>query len=270
MGFRIDEDKLAEFAKRVDLLSSRVLEGLHRSKRGGEGLEFHGSQAYAPGDDLRRIDWKRYGATERLYIRRFDREEKIGWDIILDRSASMHYRQKWDYLQLLAGCLLFIFRSWGDSWSLCPDIKQIDEAIEALLINEAGVMPSEFHSIRGRKENNAIVISDFFFDESQLTGAMKFWREEYRHVHFIQVLEPLEKNFDFNDVYRFEDLESSGRLTVDARRVRKLYLEELERHQAFLKEELGSFGVFQVIQADEAAAEEVIIEFFENVWKFSV
>ena len=80
----------------LQLLAKQVVEGfssgLHRSPHKGFSVEFREHRAYVPGDDIRTIDWKLFGKTDRLYIREYEEETNLRCTILLDCSGSMGYR----------------------------------------------------------------------------------------------------------------------------------------------------------------------------------
>ena len=65
--------------------------GRHASPLRGSGIEFHDYRPYTPGDALRSIDWKRYGRTDRYYLKRYRRETDLNLHVMVDGSASMDF-----------------------------------------------------------------------------------------------------------------------------------------------------------------------------------
>src|SRR5216110_1898302 len=97
----------------LGLRAQRVVEGtisgLHRSPLHGVSVEFADYREYAPGDDLKRLDWRVFGRTDRFYIKRFEEESNLRATILLDASGSMKYgdtsANKYDYAATAAACL---------------------------------------------------------------------------------------------------------------------------------------------------------------------
>jgi len=262
VNFQIEESSLIEFAKSVELTATKVLEGLHSSARGGDGLEFHSSLPYSEGEDARRIDWKRYAATDRVFVRRFEKEEKSSWKILIDRSPSMQYQGKSLIAAKFAASILFMSRLWGDSWELCPfEALSLEEAFSELSSERAGLMPEEFQRVSGEAGSRLLVFSDFFFDRSILERLSLLGKEEFHSFHFLQVLSSEETRFGFEEVFRFEDLESESKITLDGRLVRKRYLEELKSVQ----DELSRLGNSFFLEVDREPLEQKILEFFETL-----
>ncbi len=262
---KIDEARLIEFSKSVELIASRFLEGSHRSARGGEGLEFHSYLPYAEGEDVRRIDWRRLASSDRLYVRKFEREEKLGWAFLVDNSQSMNFEKKAELSQLWAGVGIFLARLWADSWHVYPDIDgDVQEAYSALASGAAGMSPINFTEIQPMHRSRLVVLSDFFFDLGSFTRSIEFWKQEFHSIHLVQVLSPEEMDFPWRDVVEFQDLESTDRLLLDARVVRSQYLAELKSLQENLRSMLREEDRFHVFKADLDLMPQHLAEFFEQ------
>src|SRR6056300_629538 len=89
------DPKTLDRIKRLDVRARCVVEGFvtgqHRSPYNGFAIEFAAHREYAPGDDLRHIDWKVWSKTDRLYIKEYEEETNLKCHILLDCSKSMRY-----------------------------------------------------------------------------------------------------------------------------------------------------------------------------------
>jgi len=94
-------NQLNRFSLMVRKRVSSVYAGSRRAVLQGKGIEIVGYREYMPGDDIRTIDWRVYGRTEKLYIRKFEEEKNVTTHILLDSSKSMDYSSngmtKFDY-----------------------------------------------------------------------------------------------------------------------------------------------------------------------------
>gem|GEM_PF-4653874 len=269
MTLSIDEGRLIEFAKSIEIIGSKVLEGLHRSRRGGEGLEFHSLSSYSYGEDAKRIDWKRYAASDRLYVRKFEREEKTAWTFLVDSSESMAYGSKRSFACQWAAAQIFLAKCWSDPWTLAPDIhNSMEEAFLQLSQNQAGLPPENFSSVEGSSDCHLILLSDTFFEKERLIKSLNSWRENFKKIHLIQVLDEREARFSFSNVLRFEDLESDDKLTLDSKAVKKLYLKEFQEHQNFVRDLFQKEGSFSPFVVGEKPIEDQLLLFFEGLWSF--
>lgn len=263
---QISEAQLIEFAKGIELMATKVLEGAHFSKRGGEGLEFHSSRPYADGEDVRFIDWKRFAATDRYFIKNFERQEKTGWSIFLDRSGSMAYGQKNEWAQNFIGCIIFLARSLGDSWSLYPlEEMDVSVALKNLLSRQAGVNFEKTELPDVPKGNRILVVSDFFFDSKVLKDRLAEWEAQGHSIYLIQCLDSQEAHFSFSDAIEFHDLESADRLLLDSRTVQKPYLYALSALNREWDQLLGSHSFRIQMTATIKDLEKQLLEFFERL-----
>ncbi|MFZ4622316.1 MAG: DUF58 domain-containing protein, partial [Bacteroidota bacterium] len=81
--------KLASMELRARLVVEGFITGLHKSPYHGFSVEFAEHRQYMPGDEIRRIDWRVYGKTDRFYVKQFEEETNLKSYIVLDTSASM-------------------------------------------------------------------------------------------------------------------------------------------------------------------------------------
>src|ERR1700759_5010574 len=110
----------------LGLRANRVVEGsisgLHRSPLHGVSVEFADYREYAPGDDLRRLDWRAYARSNRFQIKRYEEESNLRATIMLDASASMRYGRgpmnKFDYAATLAASMAALLVKQRDAVGL--------------------------------------------------------------------------------------------------------------------------------------------------------
>lgn len=262
----LDEAQLIEFAKTVELSASKVLEGVHRSARGGDGLEFHSATPYSQGDDVRRIDWKRLAASDRVYIRKFQREEKSDWQIFIDRSESMTYGKKFLSAAHWAASFSLLCEVWGDRCELWPQERVSHQELLPQLTS--GKLGFDFESWGGatpRRGARLLLLSDFFFDLDSMSSWIETHREQFYSIHLVQILDRRESQFSFDDVLRFEDPESPERLTLDANVVRERYLRELTSQQEALKKLTRDRDSFLNVVESTEAMEDYLLQFFVDL-----
>lgn len=88
--------------------------GLRRSRALGTSVEFSDFREYVPGDDLRRVDWNACARFDRLFLKLFMEEQETRVHILLDASASMAERGKWELARDLAQLLAYLALRGGD------------------------------------------------------------------------------------------------------------------------------------------------------------
>lgn len=259
----VDEAQLIEFGKTVNLVASRVLEGMHKSRRGGDGLEFHSAVPYAQGEDVRRVDWKRFAATDRFYVRKFEREEKTSWHVFLDQSNSMEYGSKKQSAFECCASLGLLSQVWSDQFDAYPaDVLVYEEVLSQMLAGRLGLDFSKWPDLEPNLQARVILISDFFTDLGPLFRWIENHRDRAHSFHFIQIVDQKEKNFQFNDVFRFEDMESSNHLTLDANVIRELYKKEFQQQQEQIQSFLQDEDSFTEFVSGETDLSEALLHLF--------
>lgn len=250
--------QLQRLALRTRKPADGLAAGVHRSRRRGFSVEFAEHREYAPGDDLRYLDWKALGRTDRYYLKQFDDETNLSIHFVLDNSPSMMYRgtkgtrSKFEHAAALSVTLATSVLSRRDAVSYSdtagiatplpmrsgPD--QVDSILSWLEKVEKGGAAQLDNSLVSvaqnlRRHSLVIIASDFF---ENLEG----WRSKVvglsqRHsVALWHVLDEDELHFPFNEETRFNDLESNQFLEVDSRQIRDAYLAEIAKLIASVQE----------------------------------
>lgn len=263
----ISEDRLSDFVKSIELRATKILEGLQPSRRSGSGIEFHSAQAYTQGEEVRFIDWKRYAASDRLYIRRFERQERTGFAFGLDRSESMQYGSKAEWAKAFAASLIWIARGLGDSWRILgEDVRSVEEAVEFLVsASPQADWQNEVAPEAVRLGDRLILISDFFFDPKILRSVIEDMQDRQHQIVLVQVLDPTEATFNFEGVCEFRDLEGPHKLLLDAELARKHYLRELHQLQVEWKSLLKPGDLFFSFSAELKELDTQLWHFFEEL-----
>lgn len=249
----------------LQLLAKQVVEGfssgLHRSPHKGFSVEFREHRAYVPGDDIRTIDWKLYGKTDRLYIREYEEETNVRCTILLDCSGSMKYRgsragglSKHEYAVRSAACLAWLMLQQQDSVGLVTFDTRVRRYIpprarprhlKHLLSELSTQQPGDetnladvFHQIASRihRRGLVLVISDLFGDVDQLMKALAHFRHARHEVVIFQIWDDDELDFPFRQWTQFTSLEDANRRhLVDPGQLRAAYLQKLAEY----REQLG-------------------------------
>ena len=247
---------IAKFSN-LQVLAKGVVEGfcsgLHRSPHKGFSVEFKEHRAYVRGDDIRTIDWKLFGKTDRLYIREYEEETNLRCTILLDSSGSMAYSgsrsngsTKHDYAVRTAVCLAYLMLQQQDSVGLVTFDKQVRRYIPPrarpkhlqAIINELKVQKPQFETelsdvfhemvVKIHRRGLLIIISDLFGDVDQLMKSLAHFRHANHEIMIFQIWDPDELDFPFRQWTQFASLESaSNRHLVDPAQIRRAYLEKL-------------------------------------------
>ncbi|HUU59937.1 MAG TPA: DUF58 domain-containing protein [Phycisphaerae bacterium] len=259
----LDPEALAKIHK-LELIARGVVEGFvsgrHKSPYKGFSVEFAEHRQYTPGDDLRDLDWRVFGKSDRYYVKQYIEETNLRATILLDASGSMKYtgRQaakhdgkplsKFEYGQYLAASLGHMMIHQQDAVGLVTFDTRIRRYIPArsrvshlrvILKELTETRPGDetalapiFHDIadRAHRRGLVIVISDLFDDPEQILTALHHFRYKKHEVVLLHVLAEEELTFPFGQWSVFRDLEVSGRrVRLDPRAVRAEYLDQVRR-----------------------------------------
>lgn len=251
----------------LELLARTVVDGfllgLHRSARLGLSMEFAEHRPYMPGDDIRRIDWRLYGRTDRYYLKTYEAETNANVTILLDVSASMTYRSggvsKLDYGRYLAACLAWFSARQRDRIGLVlfdgdivewipPSTRHLQvvlQAIERLRPGTGGGLAAPLARVAERLGRSGIVvlISDFYEEPERVRDAVGMLRATGADVLAFHLLDPAELTFPFEAAASFEDLESGDRLPVVPEELRARYRELVQGHLERLGHDLTASRV---------------------------
>jgi uncharacterized protein (DUF58 family) len=243
----------------MELVAHQVMDGyisgLHRSPHIGFALDFAQHRQYAPGDDIKRIDWRVYAKADRYYIKQYEVTTSLKAHLIVDASGSMRYKgahdalSKFRYAQFLAACLAYLVLHQQDSAGLITFDSQIRDFIPArsatshlLTITRAldNAKPRDESSIAALLHDIAervghrqmvILISDLFDNAEKLLEAFHHLRHKRHEVLILQTLAEDELTFPFKKFTLFENLESvAQKIRLDPVAARAAYLGNLQRH----------------------------------------
>ena len=248
---------LGKFAN-LQVLAKQVMEGFyagrHRSPHKGFSVEFKEHRSYVHGDDIRTIDWKLFGKTDRLYIREYEEETNLRCTILLDSSGSMSYSgtrsqgvSKHDYAVRTAACLAYMMLQQQDSVGLVTFDRRVRRyippraqpkhlrAIIEELQHQKPAFETElgdvFHEMVAKihRRGLLVIISDLFGDVNQLMKALAHFRHANHEVLIFQIWDPDELDFPFQQWTQFASLEDSARRhLVDPAQLRAAYLKKLD------------------------------------------
>ena len=232
--------------------------GEHKSPYHGFAAEFAQHRQYAPGDDIRHLDWKLLARTDRHYVKQYEQETNFVAHILLDASESMNYGSgeitKLHYAKAMAACLAYLILLQRDAVSLAlfdstvreyAQRSDTRETIHRLMAMLARFAPQEqtniaqvLHEVAGqiRRKGIVIVISDFLDDEEATLKGLQHLRFGGHEVIIFHLLDPYELEFPFKGTVEFDGLEIRSRLLTRPADIRKSYLAELESFCARLRE----------------------------------
>ena len=128
--------RLGPLQVRARKVMEGVLTGLHKSPHHGQSVEFAEHKEYAPGDEIRHIDWRAYAKLDKYYVKRFEMETNLRALLVVDASGSMNYGRgamtKLQYAAVCAGALAYLLSRQGDQVGLCISGDAAPDSVERL------------------------------------------------------------------------------------------------------------------------------------------
>ena len=268
MGLESDKRKFLQ-PETVALLNSMALRarmivegyiiGHHRSPYHGFSVEFAEHRAYGSGDEIRHIDWRLYGKTDRLYVKRYEEETNLRSHLILDTSRSMQYTSsevtKLQYGNYLVAALSYLMINQQDAAGLA----QFDDKLRSFIHpkstpghlntllshlddettgNDTQIEPV-LHKMaeRIKKRGLVVLISDLFDDPENIMSGLKHFRHNKQEVIVFHILDRKELEFDFNSRTKFLDMETGEEITTEPWHIRSNYNDLIKDLQDYYRSE---------------------------------
>jgi uncharacterized protein (DUF58 family) len=255
---------------RLDLRARFIVEGflagLHASPFQGFSVEFSEHRKYVPGDDPKDLDWTVYAKTEKYYVKKFEAETNLTGYLVMDLSASMGYtyRQeltKFEYAICLAAALGYLMTRQQDPVGLTTFDTAIRASLpprsrRAHLGNILSVLASlkptgptdaaaSLHQLASmvRSKGLVMIFSDLLTEPGPVLDALHHLRHRGHEVILFHILDEAEVSFPFDGLIEFADVESSEKLTLDARGMKAEYLEEIAAFRETYREGCVRAGV---------------------------
>jgi len=238
--------------------------GRHRSRQQGGAAEFVDYREYAPGEDLRRLDWKVLARTDRPFVRLYQDETNLVATIVIDVSGSMRFGgsgrkrsiagSKLEYAQHLATGMSHVITRQQDQVGLAiiggglrdvfppggtaGHVARLQSTIEHLQTEPATNLAAGLHDLFTRLSRRGVllVMSDFLVDDLEKTFAsVRLFRHRRWEVVLLHLIHPDEERLPEGAAYRFEGLENDGRVDCSPAEIRRLYQERFDAHVATVR-----------------------------------
>ncbi len=270
------DPKILAKLSRLPLLSRGLVEGafsgMHRSPHKGSSVEFAQYREYVKGDDIRHVDWRVWGRTDRFYLKEFEADTNLRCHILIDRSASMGFgapTPKIDYAKKMAAAIAHVAMRQGDAVGLVlfsdsidveipprhnpSHLRNIFDALERVGTAGKTDIPTVLHQVAEKIRRRAlvIVISDLFEEPSEILPAFTHFCHRKHDLAVFHLIDPAELKFPFERPTCFIDMETSSRIIADPAILRREYLRSLTGYLEKLKSEsLRSDVDYQLVRTD--------------------
>lgn len=254
----------------MDLVAKCAVEGffsgLHPSPFHGFSVEYSDHREYHPGDELKFVDWKVFGRSDKLYIKQFQEETSTTVYILLDSSKSMSFGSstsvsKLDYASFLAAALSYLMLDQSDSASLIlfaqtvikripPRSKRthLNTILAALQRNKPSGrtnLADVLHVIAETTKRRGLVvlISDLLDDEAGIYKGLAHLKFLKHDVIVFHTMDHQELNLDFEGLIQFEDLETKAKIRTYPQSLRQTYRRRVAEFLDDIKRTTGSTGI---------------------------
>jgi uncharacterized protein (DUF58 family) len=274
--------RLGTLELRARMIVEGVMSGAHKSPFQGYSVEFAQHRPYVAGDDLRHLDWKVFGRSDKLQLKQYQQETNLDLVVMVDASGSMNfgsrsfeeasgvgrtkspdgraYWSKFDHATAIGAALSYMALRQGDR---CGLVVFADEVLAMLKRSSAmstwrqivGALstqpvdrPTNFGRVvdqtLGKLNNRCLIalVSDLFIDPEEYRSALARVRHRRHDAIVFQIIDRREKEFDLSEVAPFEGLEGEPRLKVDPRAIRRAYVEVFAEHLAKIEKITRSMG----------------------------
>ena len=237
-----------------------MMSGVHRSRSKGFSVEFEEHREYSPGDEIRRIDWKALGKTDRYFIKEYEDETNLRAYLLVDTSGSMDYASdgvtKFDYGCTLAASLAYLILRQQDA----AGVVTFSDHIEAFIPPKAkrDYLLQILHALENRgpagetnvgkileeiagqikRRGLVVLVSDLLDEPEQILKGLRLFRFKGNDVIVFHLLDPAELSLPFDGNILFEDLEELNlKVVADPRAIRKTYQEVVEEFTNRMRQE---------------------------------
>jgi uncharacterized protein (DUF58 family) len=251
--------RLSRLDIKARLVVEGFLSGLHTSPFKGFSQEFADYRQYMPGDELKRIDWKVFGRSDRFYIKEYQEETNLRAYILLDKSGSMGYGKrisKLEYAKYLGASLAYMLFKQKDNVGIATFDTQIREIIPPsarrtnfmkILRTIADASPGGETKVNEvlyqlaqkiKRRGLVIMLSDMFDEPADVVKSLRSFRYRKHELLVFQIIDNDERKFPFSESAIFTDLEDGSELIVSPGQVRDRYCVRFERFLAYYRQHL--------------------------------
>lgn len=257
--------------KNLDFVAKMIVEGfligLHKSPYHGFSAEFSEHRQYMPGDDIRNIDWKVYGRTNRFYIKQYEEETNLKAYLILDISGSMGYKSakitKIQYAIFLAAALSYLFIKQRDAVGLITFSNKVHrmlppksspsylnyifkELSEIKITRNRTNTSNTLHMLAEKIKRRSLIIlfTEFLYEDlNSVLEGLKHFRHYKHEILVFNILDPNDLFFKFQNDATFVDMETGEKLKIQPYYIQSSYRNKINEFYSRLRHECLNFQI---------------------------
>jgi uncharacterized protein (DUF58 family) len=266
--------------------------GRHASPHRGSSVEFAEYRKYVPGDDLRRLDWRAFGRSDRFYVKEYEADTNLRLVLVLDTSGSMAYRSvkpagltgpqplsKLDYGRRICGPLAYLASQQGDAVGVScaaaeivrtlpprrspAHLRLVFDVLEEAKPQGTTGLCQVLHELAEtiRQRALVVIVSDLFTEPAELSAAFGHLKFRRHDVAVFHLLDPQELAFTFQRPTRFLDLEEGGAIFADPVEIADRYHQAVAGYLESLRQIVLESGIdYHRVLTDESY-EQVLARF---------
>ena len=240
--------------------------GRHVSPHRGSSVEFAEYRKYVPGDDLRRLDWRAFGRSDRFYVKEYEADTNLRCCFVLDTSGSMNFgaegrMTKIDYARRICASLAYLASQQGDAVGIscvadgivrtlpprrsAAHLRLLFDILEEAQPAGPSRLPEVLHELAEtiRQRALVVIVSDLFMDPAVLSSSFSHLRFRRHDVSVFHLLDPQEIGFKFQRPTRFLDMEGGGSIFTDPVDIADRYHQAVNRYLEGMKKVVLESGV---------------------------
>jgi uncharacterized protein (DUF58 family) len=239
------------------------INGMHRSPYFGASVDFAEHRGYTPGDDIRRVDWKLFGRTDRFYVKEYEADSNSNFAVLLDVSRSMGFGSrgitKLEYGRILAGCLTYMVHRQRDRVGFVafdddivehvpPSAKHMDvtlHVLDRLTPSKPGKLGPPLKKLAEHfaRRGVLVLVSDLYEDPDAVLEAVGPLRFRGHDMIVFHVLDPAEIEFNYDEASAFEDLESGEQIPIVPEALAETYRQLVREHCDALRSKFSELRI---------------------------
>ncbi|MEX2607327.1 MAG: DUF58 domain-containing protein [Kiritimatiellia bacterium] len=284
---RLLDSRTVGKAALLGLTARKIVEGsmagLNKSPLSGFAIEFRQHREYTPGDELKHVDWKLYGKTDRFYIKQYEQETNFDCSLLLDASESMAYgkgsQNKLEYGRVLASVFSYLVLSERNRLTLQFFDREVEDTLPPtsnpgslhnlceLLVAREPTRQTAIGDIlrkladRLRTRGICIIISDFFDDTDAVVKGLRRLSFQGQEVIVFHVMHPDELEFPFDGTVEFDGFEVADIQTLQPRRIRESYLKTITAFRKDIQKACEQNDITYTLVDTSKSPEEIISGF---------
>ena len=239
------------------------INGMHRSPYFGASVDFAEHRGYTAGDDIRRVDWKLFGRTDRFYIKEYEADTNANFAVLLDVSKSMGFGSrgitKLEYGRILTACLTYLVHRQRDRVGFAafdddivefvpPSAKHMDvtlHVLDRLKSTKPGSLAAPMKKLAEvfARRGVLVLVSDLYEDPQAVLEAISPLRFRGHDLIVFHLLDPAEIEFDYDQASAFEDLESGEQIPIVPEALAEQYRSLVREHSDALRSKCSELRI---------------------------